>query len=209
VKKQWVWAIVLMLAFGVSRWPTIMPPNFSAAYALAFCAGLYFPPLLAWVLPIATLLATDYLVSAFFYAKSPDFHWAALPLAILPNYLGYACLIGIGQILRGKRSWLTLLGGSVAGALLFYLISNTSAWMTLPYAKTFLGWIQALTTGLPPYPPTWTFLWKTLLSSGLFSALFIGSMKAVESVEESKAEKEAPQEREEQEPAETQEPAAS
>ena len=32
----------MLLVFALSRWPGLMPMNFSAAYALAFCAGLYF-----------------------------------------------------------------------------------------------------------------------------------------------------------------------
>jgi hypothetical protein len=186
VKKQTVCALVLMVVLALSRWPGVMPWNFSAAYALAFCAGLYFPAVMAWVLPLATLLITDVLLNALFYSNFPGFSWADFPGGILPNYIGYAIFILLGQMLRGKRSWLTLMTGSIVGAIVFYLVSNTASWITLPYAKTFFGWIQALTTGLPGYPPTWTFFWKTLLSSGLFSGLFIGSMKAVESVEEAK-----------------------
>ena len=32
--------ILLMFLFALSRWPGLMPDNFSAAYALAFCAAL-------------------------------------------------------------------------------------------------------------------------------------------------------------------------
>jgi hypothetical protein len=195
-----------MIVFALSRWPGVMPPNFSAAYALAFCAGLYFPAVIAWVLPLATLLVTDVLLNVLVYSKMSGFSWSDFPLGVLPNYIGYAAFIGLGQLLRGKRSWFTLMTGSVLGAVIFYIVSNTASWMSLGYAKTFLGWIQALTVGLPGYPPTWSFFWKTLISSGLFSGLFIGSMKAVESMEEAKeTEKE-----EASEPSdEAEEPAAS
>jgi hypothetical protein len=205
VKKQTVCALVLMLVFAVSRWPGFMPSNFSAAYALAFCAGLYFPTLIAWVMPLATLLVTDVLLNVLVYSKYPGFSWNDFIPGILPNYIGYAAFIGLGQMLHSKRSWLALMSGSIVGAIIFYVVSNTAAWLTLPYAKTIFGWFQALTVGLPGYPPTWSFFWKTLLSSGLFSGLFIGSMKAVEKMEEAKAEEE------EEEPAadEAEEPAAS
>jgi hypothetical protein len=207
VKKQTVCALVLMVVFALSRWPGVMPSNFSAAYALAFCAGLYFPTVIAWVLPLVTLLITDVLLNALYYSKYPGFSWADFPAGILPNYIGYIAFIGLGQLLRSKRSWAMLMGGSFLGAIIFYVISNTASWLTLPYAKTFLGWIQALTTGLPGYPPTWTFFWKTVLSSGLFSGLFIGSMKAVESMEAK--EKEQVEEEEESAGEEAEEPAAS
>jgi hypothetical protein len=200
VKKQTIWAVVLMIVFALSRWPGVMPWNFSAAYALAFCAGLYFPTVLAWVLPLATLLITDGILYVTYYHVPLTQFFPGM----LPNYIGYAAFIGLGQLLRSKRSWLALISGSLVGAIVFYIISNTASWMELSYAKTFSGWIQALTVGLPGFPPTWTFFWRTLISSGLFSGLFIGSMKGVEAMESAKEEKE------EQEPAEEiEEPAAS
>ena len=201
MKKQTVWALVLMLAFAASRWPGVMPWNFSAAYALAFCAGLYFPTVLAWVLPLSTLLMTDVVLSTAYYDVGLQHFFPGM----LPNYIGYVAFIGLGQLLRTKRSWLALMSGSLLGAVIFYIVSNTASWIELPYAKTFMGWIQALTTGLPGYPPTWTFFWKTLLSSGLFSGLFIGSMKAVEAIEEAEEKEEEPAKDE----AEAEEPAAT
>ena len=181
---------MLMLIFALSRWPGIMPSNFSAAYALAFCAGLYFPTALAWVLPLATLLVTDVLLNALYYSKMPGFSWGDFVPGIAPNYIGYAAFIGLGVLFRSKRSWAAMVGGSLVGAIVFYIISNTASWLTLAYAKTFMGWIQALTVGLPGFPPTWVFLLKTIFSAGLFTGLFVGSMKAVEAVQESKQEKE-------------------
>ena len=58
------------------------------------------------------------------------------------------------------------------------------------------GLIQALTTGLPGYPPTWMFFKNTLLSGGLFTGLFCGAMKLSESAQE----KEAPAEESGDEP---------
>src|SRR6266496_1062913 len=34
--------VLLMVVFALTRWPGVLPPNFSAAYVLAFCAGVYF-----------------------------------------------------------------------------------------------------------------------------------------------------------------------
>ena len=44
------------------------------------------------------------------------------------------------------------------------------------YAKTFAGWVQALTTGLPGYPPTIAFFRNTVISDTLFTAIFIACM---------------------------------
>jgi len=164
--------ILLLVAFALTRWPELLPWNFSAAYALAFCAGVYFPKRLAWWLPLAALLATDILMSIGYY------HVAPVSGYMLVNYAAYAALIGLGRRFSARASWIKLVGGSLLGAILFYLLTNTAAWLQNPaYSKTMAGWIQALTTGVPGFPPTWMFFWKTLLSSGLFTGLFVGAMK--------------------------------
>ncbi len=177
--------ILLMVAFALTRWPEALPWNFSAAYALAFCAGVYFPRRLAWWLPMAALLVTDILMNLLYY------HVAPVSAYLLANYAAYAAIIGLGQRFSARASWIKLLNGSLLGAILFYLITNTAAWLQNPaYAKTLAGWIQALTTGVPGFPPTWMFFWKTLFSSGLFTGLFVGAMKLNEAAEE-KAEEDA------------------
>jgi hypothetical protein len=194
-EKRNLWLpIALILGFALTRLPGALPLNFSAAYALAFCAGVYLPRHVAWWLPLSVLLVTDVFLNLFYYDT------AAVSGYMLVNYLGFAVIIAIGQLFNSKSSWVALLGGGLLGAIFFYLITNTAAWLQNPqYAKTFLGWVQALTSGLPGYPPTWTFFRHTLLSSGLFTGLFVAAMKAFEPESESESE-----ETEEAEPEETQ-----
>lgn len=155
-----------------------MPPNFSAAYALAFCAGVYFPGALAWWLPLATLFGTDILLNVVYYnAAVVNWHMLAKTAA-------FAGLIGLGRLFSPRHSWLKLLCGGLLGAALFYLVTNIASWLFDPgYPKTLSGLIQALTTGLPNYPPTWEFFRNTLGSGGLFTGLFVGAAKLVEVTE--------------------------
>jgi len=182
-QKQNLWLpLLLVVVFALTRWPGLLPPNFSAAYALAFCAGVYFPGRLAWWLPMSVLLVTDLLLNHHYGAPLLSGYMAL-------NYVAYAVLILLGRRCSAWRgSWLKLLAGGLVGAVLFYLITNTAAWFNpapgpfpqAPYPKTLLGWIQALTVGSPPWPPTWTFFRNTLLSGGLFTALFAGAMRLCE-----------------------------
>jgi hypothetical protein len=174
-----------MLLFALSRWPGLMPPNFSAAYAIAFCAGVFFPQKMAWWLPMGALLASDLLINIFAYDEAP------IGWYMIPNYLGFIAIIFLGRQFSKRSSWVSLLPGGILSALLFYVITNTAAWLQLPYPKTLLGWIQALTTGLPGYPPTWTFLRNTLLSGGLFTGLFVLSMKLSETGKEAESKEES------------------
>src|SRR6266496_4080191 len=113
VKEKWnLWLpVILMLVFALTRWPGLLPPNFSAFYALAFCAGVYFPKRLAWWLPLATMLVTDAFLNVFYY------HTAAVSPFMLVNYVSYAVLIWLGQRYSPRSSWLALLAGGVLGAI--------------------------------------------------------------------------------------------
>lgn len=195
-----------MLTFAVSRWPGLMPDNFSAAYALMFCAGVFFPKRLAWWLPIVTMLATDTLLNCYYHAK---FGTPVFSPELVGNYLAYGALIWLGRRFGPKASLVSLLCGGLAGAVLFYFVTNTFSWLfntfhSAEYTKDLMGWIIALTKGTTGWPSTWEFFRNTLLSGGIFTGLFAGAMKlmdALEPAEESEPE-EQPEEQPQQEPEE-------
>ncbi|MCD6052084.1 MAG: hypothetical protein K0Q55_3502 [Verrucomicrobia bacterium] len=187
--------VILLIAFAVTRWPDFMPPNFSAAYALAFCAGAYFPARYVLWVPLVVMLGSDMIINVFYYKVAPVGSY------MLVSYSLYALLIVLGRQFGPKAGFFKLLSGGILGAFLFYVISNTFAWMGNPaYLKTFEGWIKALTTGMDGFPPTWIFLKNTLLSGGLFTGLFVGAMKAAEATERE------PELKEEEEKEETEKP---
>ncbi len=198
--KKYALPLALILVFAISRIPGILPLNFSAAYAIAFCGGLYFRGAMAWWLPLGALLGTDILLNVFYY------HETVLSWYMLVKTLGFVAIVAIGRLFKPDMQWWKLLGGGLVGAILFYLISNTASWIYNPgYAKTLAGWIQALTTGIPNLPPTWVFFRNTLLSGGLFTALFVGAMKLTansESPQEKEAGARAPEAEPEGEPQE-------
>lgn len=202
VNKRVVLAVVLIAVFALSRWPGLMPQNFSAAYAIVFCAGLYVPGRLGWIIPLGVLMGTDFLLGLFFYSHG-DFSLGQFLVGEAPIYLAYAGIIALGRAFGANRPWWMLVGGGLIGAVLFYIVTNTAAWLELPYPKNLAGWVQALTVGLPGYPPVWEFFRNTLLSGGLFTGLFVGAMKVTEAAEkaEAKEEKDEPAEEPDGEPA--------
>jgi hypothetical protein len=186
VKEKWHrWLPWIFAAlFAVSRIPGLLPWNFSAAYAFAFCAGVYFPRKNSWWLPLLVLLATDMGLNLYYQYKNPGYNvWSFSNLANLSfNYLAYAVLIFLGRGFKPRSSFVALLGGGIFGAILFYFITNTASWFFNPfqnpeYAKTFSGWLLALTKGVGGYPSTWEFFRNTLLSGGIFTALFVAAAK--------------------------------
>lgn len=195
MKGKEIWLMALLVGvFALTRWPELMPPSFSAAYAFAFCAGIYFPPRWRWIVPLAATLVVDVLLNVLHY------HVAPIDIYVLAKLAAFAGLIGLGRLFRPGHSWLALTAGGILGAFLFYVSTNTVSWLCDPaYPKTFAGWVQALTFGRPEFPPTWEFFRNTLLSGGLFAGLFAGAMKLSAAKEE--AEEEAEETEEEAKPA--------
>ena len=167
-----------MLVFAASRWPGMLPQNFSAAHALLFCAAFWLPGWIGWVLPMATIIVTDVLLNLFFYAEP------VMVPELISNWMILGLFVVLAKWLARRRSYGRVFLGTLLGALLFYLVSNTVSWLVNPaYVKTIAGWVQALTVGLPGFPPTWVFGLKSLLGTGLFTGLFAGAMKWSEALD--------------------------
>jgi len=189
VKGKLFLPLALVIIFALSRIPGMMPQNFSAAYALAFCAGVYFVGKMAWWLPLAALVTTDVGLNLYYWLYAGVDVWQLSVLKYqLFNYIAYVVVIWLGRKFKPRFSFASLLGGGILGALLFYFITNTASWLFNPfqnpeYTKNFSGWLIALTKGTAGWPTTLEFFRNTLLSGGLFTGLFVGAMKLSESAE--------------------------
>ena len=208
MKSNVLMAVVFVAVFAVSRIPGLLPPNFSTAYAFVFCSGVYFRDKTGWWLPLATMLGTDLALNVYYSSQGIQV-WNRSNLENLAfNYVAYALLILIGRRFKPSSSFIGLLGGGILGAILFYLITNTASWFFNPfgnpeYAKTIAGWILALTKGVGGYPSTWEFFRNTLMSGGIFTAVFAAAAKltaAAESPAEKNAGAREPEENAEAEP---------
>lgn len=186
--SRWLPYIFMLLA-ALSRWPGLFPPNFSVFYGLFFCAGAFFPRTVKWWLPMGTLVVTDVAL---------NLYYGAFSAMQLTTYVAFGGILLFGSRFSARSSFLKLLSGGVLGAVLFWFITNTAAWLFNPFAnpeytKDLMGWLTALTKGTGGYPTTLEFFIRTLMSGGLFTGLFAGVMKlteAPEPVTEKKAEEE-------------------
>lgn len=199
VNRTAILPIALMVIFALSRIPGMFPQNFSAVYALMFCAGVYFTGRLAWWIPFVVMLITDIGLNLYYWLALGYDVWGTNKLGYLAlNYVGYAALFFLGRKFKPGSSFVGLLGGGILGALLFYLITNTASWLLNPfnnpeYTKTLAGWFVALTKGTAGWPQTWEFFRNTLLSGGLFTGLFVAAMKLTTTAESAAEKEEAPE----------------
>jgi hypothetical protein len=144
--------------------------NFAPVSAIAFCGALFLPRRFTWALPLGILLISDLILNAHYGVALFDFQ-------ILIRYIALATTVALGLRIRRSPHFFRVLLGSLAASVIFYVTTNTASWADSPaYAKTIGGWIQALTTGVPGFPPTVLFFRNTVLSDLLFTLLFLGCM---------------------------------
>lgn len=149
--------------------------NFSPIAAICLCGAIYFSRKTALLLPLAIVFLSDIFLDAH-YSRS------IFSIESISRYIALPLVIALGWAIRKKGSTWMAIPASVLGSFIFYVITNTGSWLTeAGYAKTFAGWMQALTTGLPGYAPTWTFFRSTFVSDLLFTTLFVLCMAATAS----------------------------
>lgn len=171
-------AVVLIVLAALYRvLPTLdfQLSNISPVMAIAFCGAVYFRRKVMWLVPFLALSLSDLYINHY-YAREFGYTWRVE--GFMARTACFAAAIGIGAVVARRRSWLGLLNGSLLGAVLFYLITNTQSWLSDPfYAKTLAGWWQALTVGHPEFPPTIYFFRNTLFGDLMFTGLFAGVME--------------------------------
>lgn len=142
------------------------PPNFSPVEAIALFGGACFASRhWATIVPLLAMLIADVALGA-------------LHGADYASYLGgytfwsvYACIalsVVLGFGLRGKVSGARVIGYSLAGSVLFFVVTNFAAFLSDPmYPKTAAGLLAAYVAGIP------FFRW-TMLGTLFYSALLFG-----------------------------------
>lgn len=165
-------AVLIVLAAGwrvASVWEPSLS-NFAPIMALAFCGGVYFRDRRMWLVPFGALLISD-LYLDHYYATQMGYEWTFGAAGI--RALCFVLAIFFGWLVSTRKNWLNLFSGTLAGAVVFYLVTNTHAWWyDMSYAKSAAGWWQAMTIGHPYFPPTLLFFRNSLLSDLFFTGLF-------------------------------------
>lgn len=163
-------AVVYRIATGIFVQPnSTWLSNFAPLAAIALCGAAYFPRAYKFTVPLIALLISDIVLNIHYSASLLD------PL-IFGRYLALALVGCLGLAVQNRASLKTLLPASVAGSIIFYVITNAFSWLSDPgYVKNLAGLMQALTTGLPAYSatPSWMFFRNSLVSDLLFTSVFV------------------------------------
>lgn len=167
--------LVLAAAWRIVGAHTPQLSNFAPLMALTFCGAVYFRDKRLWLVPLAALALSDlYLDHYYAITFGETWTWPS----VLVRLVCFALALPLGHFIAQRKTWGTLLGGTLTASLVFYLATNTDAWIRDPfYLKTFAGWLQAITVGRPEFPPTIWFFRNTLVSDLVFTGLFALTME--------------------------------
>lgn len=161
-------ALALLLLATLSRLVPFLPDNFSPLAAIGLFGAAYFsrrPVLLA--VPFAALFLSDLFINNVIYSQ---FYEGFVFITSWWIYAAFALVMLAGYgLLRNGVSPLRVVGASLSGSLLFFLVTNFSVWAeTTMYPKTAAGLAACYTAGLP-------FLQNTMLGDLFFCTVMFGA----------------------------------
>jgi hypothetical protein len=137
------------------------PPNFIPLAALAPFGGASFASRrAAFFVPLAGLFLSDLVLG--FYTIMPVV------------YCSFALITCLGFWLRRRQNIWRVAGATVAGAALFFVLTNFGVWLIGGlYPRTWAGLVDCFVAAIP-------FFHNTLLSDLLYSALLFGGLALAE-----------------------------
>lgn len=113
------------------------PDNMTPIGALALFSGAYLQRQVLWLVPIGALLLGD--AATGFYS----------PLVMAFVYVGFLSSTAVGRVFLHERdSWARIAAATVAGACVFWTLSNLGNWLAF-YPNTLEGLLSCYFQGLP------------------------------------------------------------
>jgi hypothetical protein len=129
-------AVLFVLLAALSRLLP-HPANFTPIAAIALFGGVYLERRLAFVVPVAAMLLSDYFLG--FYIE------------MLWVYGSFLLIAVIGLWLKNHKKPLYILGGTLTGSILFFVVTNFGVWAVPAsmYPKSFAGLVECYTAAIP------------------------------------------------------------
>ena len=145
-----------LIALGVLSRFLFHIDNFTPVLAIALFAGMYLPKKSSLIVPLAMFIIADAFVG---FHSMIAFTWGSALLIVL-----------LGWKVKENKRITTVIGGSVLGAILFYIITNFGVWaFYTTYAKSWAGLLDCYIAAIPYFRNTLT---STLLYIGVLCGLY-------------------------------------
>jgi len=144
----------LLLFVGILSRLVLHTPNFTPVIALALFGGSFLKKKYALLLPLLLMMISDIIIG--------------LHGTILFTWGSVLLIAAIGIRLRARRDIRMFLSSGIVSALLFFIITNFGAWLTM-YPHTFEGLKTCYIAAIPFFRMT---LISTLVYGGIFYGLY-------------------------------------
>ena len=167
MKNKKVLFTLLLIGLAASSRLLPHPPNFTAIGAMAIFGGAVFSSSkMKYLLTFGALIISDLVLNNTIYSSgSFSFYYSGM----IWVYGSFGLLIFLGSRIS-QVSTKSVIGSSVLGAFLFFLLTNFGYWYSgILYPKTFAGLITCYEAAIP-------FFGNTLVSTILFSSILFGSL---------------------------------
>lgn len=152
---------VLLIALGFAARLLPHPANFAPIGAVALFGGIYLTRRYAIIMPLIAMLISDIFIG--FYT------WQIMASV----YLSFVLTGLIGLWVRKNKKLSTVIGGTVLGSILFFLITNFAVWaFGAMYAHNFAGLMQSYIMAIP-------FFRNSLLGDLFYVGLLVGAYESL------------------------------
>jgi len=152
--------LIFILAAAVARLVP-HPPNFAPIGAMALFGGACFAnKRAAFAVPLIAMFLSDVVLG---------FH-RLMPVV----YGSFVLIVGLGFLLRRRRTLLPIAGAALASSVLFFIFTNFGVWaLGSWYPKTWEGLTACYIAALP-------FFRNTLLGDAVYAAALFGGLALAE-----------------------------
>ena len=140
---------LIIISFGILSRVIVHTFNFTPVLSLALFGGMYLKGRQAVLVPVALMVISDFIIG---FHSMMFFTWGSIVLISI-----------FGLWLKKRKNFLTVLGSSFASAVIFFIVTNGGAWLTL-YPHTMDGLRQCYILAIP-------FFRSTLVSTMAYSLL--------------------------------------
>jgi len=141
---------LIIIIFGILSRIVVHTPNFTPVLSLAFLGGMYLKGRQAVLVPLALMAISDLIIGSY---PGMFLTWGSIVLISI-----------LGLWIKERKSLATVLGGSIASAGIFFVVTNFGAWLSL-YPHTVAGLQQCYILAIP-------FFRSSLVSTVAYSLVF-------------------------------------
>ncbi len=160
-KNTEIFIALILIGIGISFRFLPHLPNFTPIGAIALFGGVYLSKKIALALPLIAMVVSDVFIG---------YYEPGLMAVVYGSFLIYILL---GFWLKNHKKWYTVIGGSLSGSIIFFLLTNFAVWAFTPwYPKTLFGIFECYLLALP-------FLKNTIIGDLFYAGSLFGIYETI------------------------------